>query len=157
MALPAAEGRTDHEADLLAPAGAHELQMYAHVKAYLVADYAPYGDVTQKWYQDGERVLLDGFPGCDATPVEHDGRWWLFCGNQDDRGTERLYLFMADALTGPWRPHPGNPVKADAGSARPGGLPFVHEGVLYRPAQDCSRTYGGALVLNRVTDRKSVV
>jgi hypothetical protein len=27
----------------------------------------------------------------------------------------------------------------------------VHEGVLYRPAQDCSRTYGGALVLNRVT------
>ena len=51
---------------------------------------------------------------------------------------------------GPWRAHPGNPVKVDIRSARPGGTPFVQDGVLYRPAQDCSRTYGGRIIINRV-------
>jgi len=31
-----------------------------------------------------------------------------------------------------------------------GGTPFMHEGQLYRPAQDSSETYGGRLVINRV-------
>jgi hypothetical protein len=35
-------------------------------------------------------------------------------------------------------------------SARPGGTPFHHDGALYRPAQDCSVTYGGRIVINRV-------
>lgn len=99
-----------------------------------------------------DSVLLDGFAGVDCTPVHHDGRWWLFCADNDRRDQELLFLFMADALRGPWRPHPGNPVKTSRRSARPGGRPFVHEGALYRPAQDCSRTYGGALVLNRVLE-----
>lgn len=99
-----------------------------------------------------DRVLLDGFAGVDCTPVRHEGRWWLFCADNDRRDQEMLFLFMADALRGPWRPHPGNPVKTTRRSARPAGRPFVHEGVLYRPAQDCSSTYGGAVVLNRVLE-----
>ena len=43
-----------------------------------------------------------------------------------------------------------NPVRCDVRNARPAGPPFVHEGCLYRPAQDCSRSYGGAIVLNRI-------
>ena len=35
-------------------------------------------------------------------------------------------------------------------SARPGGTPFYDNGVLYRPAQDCSKTYGGRVVINRI-------
>jgi hypothetical protein len=56
----------------------------------------------------------------------------------------------SNALSGPWRPHEGNPVKIDIRSSRPGGTPFRVGDELYRPAQDCSRTYGGALVVNRV-------
>jgi len=41
-------------------------------------------------------------------------------------------------------------VKTDIRSARPGGTPFEYEGQLYRPAQDCSKTGGGKIVLNRV-------
>jgi hypothetical protein len=41
-------------------------------------------------------------------------------------------------------------VKTDVRSSRPAGTPFVHEGSLYRPAQDCSRTYGGRIALNRI-------
>ena len=103
-----------------------------------------------RWVEDG--VLLADFAGVDATPVEHGGRWWLFCADNDRRDQELLFLFMADSLRGPWRPHPRNPVKASRRSARPGGRPFVHDGVLYRPAQDCTRTYGGAIVLNRVLE-----
>src|SRR5207253_8316044 len=38
-----------------------------------------------------------------------------------------------------------NPIKRDAASARPGGRPFAIRDRFYRPAQDCSATYGGAL------------
>jgi hypothetical protein len=41
-------------------------------------------------------------------------------------------------------------VKVDVRSARPAGTPFVVDGTLYRPAQDCSRTYGGRVTINRV-------
>lgn len=99
-----------------------------------------------------DRVLLDGLAGVDCTPVRHEGRWWLFCADNDRRDQELLFLFMADALRGPWRPHPRNPVKTTRRSTRPAGRPFVHEGVLYRPAQDCTATYGGAVVLNRVLE-----
>jgi len=44
-----------------------------------------------------------------------------------------------------------NPVKCDVRSSRPGGTPFVHDGALYRPAQDSSKSYGGALTINRIT------
>ena len=61
-----------------------------------------------------------------------------------------MCLLHAEALEGPWRPHAGNPVKRDIGSSRPAGTPFVHEGRLYRPAQDCTGCYGAAIVVNRV-------
>ena len=47
-------------------------------------------------------------------------------------------------------PHALNPVKMDVRSARPAGTPFIHKGVLYRPAQDCSNAYGGRIAINRV-------
>lgn len=99
-----------------------------------------------------ESVLLDGFAGVDCTPVEHDGRWWLFCADNDDQDQAKLFLFMADDLEGPWQPHPQNPVKIDCRSSRPGGMPFVHKGYLYRPTQNCSRVYGGAIVINRILE-----
>lgn len=97
-----------------------------------------------------EAVLLPHFAGVDATLFRHDGRWWMACAEQFSEPERDLFLFHAPALAGPWQPHARNPVKQDVGSSRSGGTPFVHAGELFRPAQDCSRTYGGALVLNRV-------
>ncbi|MCP4329129.1 MAG: hypothetical protein GY791_11900 [Alphaproteobacteria bacterium] len=95
--------------------------------------------------------LIDGLPLVDPTIVRHDGRYWLWATVRL-RGLDRagLHLWHAESLFGPWHAHPANPVKVDAGSARPGGTPFVHDGVLYRPAQNCAKTYGGSLVINRV-------
>lgn len=87
----------------------------------------------------------------DPTLLEHDGRWWLF-GTKAPLTNVALHLYHAERFEGPYTPHPLNPVKFDIRSARPAGTPFVHNGALYRPAQDSSRTYGGRIALNRVIE-----
>jgi hypothetical protein len=95
--------------------------------------------------------LLEGISIVDATIFRHEGTWWLAGSEPDTKGiTCELHLWHAAAITGPWHPHAANPVKTDIRSARPGGTPFYDNGVLYRPAQDCSKTYGGRVVINRV-------
>ena len=97
-------------------------------------------------------TLLPGVPAVDPTLVRHDGRWWLFCARSGPMNQTDLYVFHADVWRGPWQPHALNPVKSDARSGRPAGAFFRSGGALYRPAQDCSRRYGGAIAVNRVID-----
>src|SRR5262249_1702872 len=59
--------------------------------------------------------------------------------------TSALHAYYAPAIDGPWTPHARNPLKRDAATARPAGRPFTVGDHLYRPAQDCSVTYGGAV------------
>jgi len=95
-------------------------------------------------------TLIRGLAVSDATIIEHEGRWWMFATRKDHSVNNDLFVWHAESLTGPWRPHATNPVKTDARSARPAGTPFVADGILYRPGQDSSRTYGGRVVVNRV-------
>jgi len=97
-----------------------------------------------------DAVLLEDVAGVDPTVLRHGGHWYLFAGDRADQDEVRLHLFVAEALRGPWRRHPMSPVVDDLGSARPAGPVFAHEGRLFRPAQDCTRTYGGAVVINRI-------
>lgn len=95
-------------------------------------------------------TLITDFAALDATVFHHDGRWWLFCSEARHIQNNTLFAWHAPDIFGPWTPHAGNPLKVDIRSSRPGGTPFVYGGALYRPAQDCSRTYGGAVAINRV-------
>lgn len=107
-------------------------------------------------------TLVEDFAAVDSTVFRHEGRWWLLCnGNDSGMGPPSarpyvtgiyttLYAWHATDLLGPWAPHPENPLKIDVRSTRPAGTPFVHEGQLYRPAQDSTKSYGGAVVLNRI-------
>ncbi|MFZ5783493.1 MAG: glucosamine inositolphosphorylceramide transferase family protein [Pseudomonadota bacterium] len=110
-------------------------------------------------YDDGRLTpVADLVPGArvtDGTVVFHDGLYWLFCGLEDDNDHTNLHLFFSRTLHGPWSPHPLNPVKTDVRSARPAGPIVVHEGMLYRPAQDCSKSYGYGVSINRI-DRLTV-
>jgi hypothetical protein len=103
----------------------------------------------RRWVK--KATLIRDFPGVDSTVFQFDGRWWLLCTDFDQGTSDRLYVWHAAELLGPWEPHTANPVKVDLGSARPAGTPFVHEGQLYRPAQDCSQTYGGGVVISRIS------
>ncbi len=91
-------------------------------------------------------IPLDG-PAIDATPLFHDGRWWLFYAPSREPAARRSHLHVAWAarVTGPWQLHPGNPVRVDLASARPGGTARVEDGVIILPVQDCRATYGGAI------------
>lgn len=90
--------------------------------------------------------------GVDCTVFEHEGRWWMAGTDYAEGSNDKLFVWYADGPFGPWTPHPGNPVKTDLASARPAGTPFVHHGALYRPGQDSSETYGGRVVIHRVTE-----
>ncbi len=103
-----------------------------------------------KWRREG--CLVSGVEAYDATLWRGDGGFWLsLCERAwNSSGWDMMSLFHADTLTGNWLPHPGNPVVMDASLSRPGGAVFSRNGVKYRPAQDCSRLYGGAISVCRI-------
>lgn len=98
------------------------------------------------------RHLIDGLPIVDPTLFKHQGRYWLLFTLQNDGawGNQKLYAYHAPALDADWVPHALNPVKCDIGATRPAGNVFAVDGRLYRPSQDCSTTYGGAVVINEI-------
>jgi hypothetical protein len=97
-------------------------------------------------------ALLSGLPGADASVIEHAGRWWMFYTlvGRAGRDQRELHVAHAPALTGPWTPLAGNPVRDDRRGARPAGRPYVGcDGVLTLPVQDSSAGYGSATRLLR--------
>ncbi|MBI1199413.1 MAG: formyl transferase [Phenylobacterium sp.] len=104
-------------------------------------------------WEPAARLRLDT-PAIDATPFRHGGLWWLaYSPDGPQRWKQgRLHLAFAEGLLGPWRPHPGNPVRVDLASSRPGGTPFMLDGRLRLPVQDCTRTYGGAIRLLEILE-----
>jgi hypothetical protein len=94
--------------------------------------------------------VAEGVAMADPTLFRRNGLYWIAYNDADLGLHENLCLLYAERLEGPWLPHPHNPVKMDVRSSRPGGTPFVVDGALFRPAQDCSHSYGCALVINKV-------
>lgn len=99
---------------------------------------------TQGWQR--VRQLLDQ-PAVDADLWQQDGHWWLFYSLEGPDKNEELHLASAPDLQAPFLPHPLNPVVRDVSAARGGGRPFLVDGRLYRPAQDCTTSYGGGLAI----------
>jgi len=99
-----------------------------------------------------ERVEMDGLDGLrllDATLFSHEGAWYLFAGMRDSVRF-RLELWVAPALTGPYRLHPSSPVCLDPRGARMAG-PIAKIGDrLYRFGQDGTQNYGGRVSMHRI-------
>lgn len=102
------------------------------------------------WYK--KHTLIEGFAGVDNTIFEHDGRWWLLATDGNAATNSELHIWYADDLFGRWQPHRANPVKRSLAGTRPGGRPFVVDGRLYRPAQDCTLRYGRRLIINEILE-----
>jgi len=85
----------------------------------------------------------------DPTLFHHEGRVWLL-GSQVSRANWELLGYYADDLKGPWVAHPLNPLFAHPRGARCGGPVFRLDDRLFRPAQDGTASYGGALVLREI-------
>ncbi len=87
----------------------------------------------------------------DTTVWIEEGIYWFFTTIKGPNGSgSQLWLFYATTLTGEWIAHPNNPISTDVRNCRGAGAIFKHDGKLFRPSQDCSKTYGYSFTLNEI-------
>ncbi|CAA2139141.1 hypothetical protein [Hyphomicrobium sp. ghe19] len=98
-----------------------------------------------KWTH--EATLID-VAASDPTLCRDQTGYWLIFTSCEGTGSpsDRLCLYHAPTLHGPWRPWGQQPLAIDARTSRPAGHIVSVGGALYRPTQDCSRLYGGGIV-----------
>ncbi|SFV29958.1 glucosamine inositolphosphorylceramide transferase family protein [Hyphomicrobium facile] len=94
-----------------------------------------------------EATLID-VAASDPTLYRDETGYWLIFTSCEGAGSpsDRLCLYHAPTLYGPWRPCGQQPLAIDARTSRPAGHILNVGGALYRPAQDCSRLYGSGIV-----------
>lgn len=128
----------------------HQGEIYCIPETYQGREIALYK--SNRFPSEWEKVctLIQGIAGLDSTVFRFEDNWWLTCLDNDVNPLDRLFVWYSRDLLGPWIPHSANPVKIDIRSCRPAGTPFMYNDRLYRPAMDCSRTYGRRVVLNRI-------
>lgn len=97
-------------------------------------------------------TLMKGLALRDPTLFEWQGLWWLFATDGAMGSNTHLRAWWAESPPGPWQQHAIDPLCIDVRSARGAGSPFEIDGVLYRPGQDNSVSYGGALTVKRVLE-----
>ncbi|GDX35802.1 hypothetical protein LBMAG18_03130 [Alphaproteobacteria bacterium] len=85
----------------------------------------------------------------DPTLFKYQNYYYLFY-SLANKPNEDLYLAFAKSLNEPFIDHPQNPVKSDLSNSRSAGNLFIDNEKLYRPAQNCQKTYGGSIVINQV-------
>ncbi len=87
-----------------------------------------------------DTTLLSGKPFVDSSLVRYRDRWWMFTSTPENSD---LLLYYADALRGPWTPHPANPiVRRNTRISRPGGRVLAMTDHVLRFAQDDESAYG---------------
>lgn len=97
-------------------------------------------------------VLLDDVAVADATLFQDGEDWWMLGTVATDGGSagDALHAWYAQTPAGPWRRAGTGAVMRDSRCARPAGAVRRRPDGLWRPAQDNSATYGGAVALCRI-------
>ena len=129
----------------------YEGKYYCIPEQYSTGEVALYEAVSfpDRWTK--KATLLKDFPGIDPTIIRHNNLWWMFVANQKDNDSSKLYLFYSEKLEGQWKPHKNNSVRHFPKMTRPAGAIFKHNGKLIRPAQNCTKTYGGSTIFYEIT------
>lgn len=86
----------------------------------------------------------------DTVVFQWNSIWWAIMGSSSN---DETHVYYSETLLGSeWTPHPENPVVVGRPrAARPGGRPFIHEGEILLPFQDCATSYGDGLNIHRLT------
>jgi hypothetical protein len=98
-----------------------------------------------------KKDIMTDVVAIDTSIFEWDGLWWFFTTLEDEPGSsknEALFLYYAtDPFSEQWTQHPQAPIYTDVSKGRMAGRIFTKNNRLYRPAQDGSIGYGGAVKL----------
>jgi hypothetical protein len=105
-----------------------------------------------KW--ERHATLLTGVEIADITITQHNGFYYMFGAWRDGTAgySDVLAIYHSPDVMGPWTPHASNPILTDRATTRPAGNFVRKEGLLLRPVQDCSESYGGALALAEILE-----
>jgi hypothetical protein len=86
------------------------------------------------------QTLVEGGEYVDNSFVHYNGKFWLFSAAETN---DKLHLFYADDLLGPWQEHPLSPiVENNKHKARPSGRMIVYKNELYRYTMDVDPKVG---------------
>lgn len=95
------------------------------------------------------QTIID-LPVMDPTILKYNGKYWVFGTSAGVNARKQLFIFFADNILGPYKPHSKNPVTDSLNGSRPAGQFIDVDGTVYRPAQNCSNRYGESITINKV-------
>jgi hypothetical protein len=101
------------------------------------------------------RDILD-IPLLDATILKRDGKFWVIGSLGDNIKGYSLYIYFSNNLFGPYKAHPGNPVKSRLDGVRSAGSFIEVDGIIYRPAQNCANVYGESITIFKITELSEI-
>ncbi len=129
----------------------HEGKIFMICESYKSEKLSLYEIDQEKLTATKIKDIFTGKKIVDPTVFYHQNKFWMFY-TVEDHSDSKLHIAFADSLFDEFKEHPNNPVKVDISSARPAGTPFVFEGHVYRPSQNCAKSYGSSIVINRITE-----
>lgn len=129
----------------------HDGEVYCVPESSQASEVVLYRAAEFPWKWERVATLIAGQRVIDASLFQYEDRWWMLGAIKGPGGCIGLHGWHARHLRGPWIAHMCNPLRIDIRGARPGGTPFFHRGELFRPSQDLSMTYGGRIVIQRIT------
>ena len=92
----------------------HRGDIYCIPETHQALEIALYkaNEFPHKWTKSAS--LISNFSGFSATVFRHEGRWWLICMSGDSNiQHQQLFVFHAQDIVGPWKPHSCNPIRTD--------------------------------------------
>ncbi len=122
---------------------------------YIIPEESETGKLNlYKWDREKKSAIclqtLMDIPAVDASLLKHGNKYYLFTGIKGQAPNEKLFIFCADQLEGPYSPHVSNPVKVSPMGARMGGGFMVDGEKIIRPSQYSVQHYGEKIVFQRI-------
>lgn len=101
-----------------------------------------------------EKTVVENKKLFDATPFEHNGKWYCFASERSKATLTpndllQLYI-LEDGPLGSWKEHPASPIKIDVRGGRSAGKIVVKNGRTFRPAQLGAPKYGYAIQMYEI-------
>jgi hypothetical protein len=96
-----------------------------------------------------KKIIFSDISACDPSIIFFNNKFWLFFSLTEEMDG-KLYLACADELFGEWRMHKKNPIKVGELRVRMAGEIFIYNENLYRPSQNCVKSYGASVIINKI-------